>query len=134
MKKGQKEKILVLVYGGKDALRLMDIGYETAREWNGELYILYVEKGKSMDLEHMDVLQEVAEHGGRLGGTVCFGCGENVEAYVREFIRRKKITGILVEPPEKEKKKTGFADWLKKTAELLPPEIKLLTEQECLAG
>lgn len=134
MKRQRKEKILVLVYGGEDALRMVEIGYEAARELDGELYILHVEKGDSMDLSHMASLQEVAERGGRLGGTVCFGCGDNVEDYVKEFARQKNITGILVEPPEKERKRPGLAAWMERLAELLPPGIRLLPEQEYVFG
>lgn len=134
MKREQKEKILVLVYGGEDSLRMVDVGYEMARELDGELYILHVEKGNSMDLRHMASLQEVAEYGGRLGGTVCFGCSDNVQVYVRDFARQKNITGILVEPPEKEKKKPGLTTWMERLAELLPPGVRLLPEQEYAAG
>lgn len=134
MKREQKEKILVLVYGGEDSLRMVDIGYEAARELDGELYILHVEKGNSMDLRHMASLQEVAERGGRLGGTVCFGCGDDVEAYVRDFARQKNITGILVEPLKKGRKKPNLTAWMGKLSELLPPEIRLLPEQEYAVG
>lgn len=134
MKREQKEKILVLVRGGEDSLRMVEIGYEAARELDGELYILHVEQGDSMDLRHMASLQEVAERGGRLGGTVCFCCGDDVERYVRDFARQKQITGILVEPPEKERKKNRLTAWMEKLAELLPPGIRLLPEQEYVFG
>ncbi|MBM6829537.1 hypothetical protein H9X85_07945 [Anaerotignum lactatifermentans] len=133
MKRERKEKILVLVSGGAESLRWMDEGCDAAREAGGELYILHVEQGSSMDLEQMAALQEVAEYGGRLGGIVCFGCGEDVAAYVGGFARQKGITEIFAQPPEKERK-SRLAAWLEGLRELLPPETRLFAGPEWAMG
>lgn len=132
MKKEKKENILVLVSGEESSLRFMELGYNAAKEEGGAFYVLHVEEGNAMqmDREKMISLQKVAEYGGKLGGTVCFACDEDVNQFIGDFAREKQISRILVEPLPKKRRQGSLLDGFVRLQNCLPPQVRLLTEQE----
>ena len=83
--------------------RLITKANEKASELNAELHILHVEKGNNIFLteDSPKLLEELYQFGAELGGILHGLCGEDITATIFKFIKKEKITHVVLGvPPE----------------------------------
>lgn len=92
------ERILVCITIQENSKRLIDKGSELAAETHGELHILHVEQGTSIFENEKSVvlLEELFEHGKRLGGEVHFVSSELVPEKIVACIRELEISQVVM--------------------------------------
>lgn len=96
--KKKEEKILVLVTAQKTFLRLIEQGAAAARECGGELHILHVQKGDSIfdGGEMLNLLQNLVDYGGKMGGVVHVHCENDIAACIGRFVREEGMTQVVM--------------------------------------
>lgn len=96
--KKKEEKILVLVTAQKTFLRLIEQGAAVAQECGGELHTLHVQKGSSIfdGSEMLNLLQNLVDFGGRMGGVVHVYCEDDIAACIGQFVREEGITQVVM--------------------------------------
>ncbi len=92
------EKVLVCITPQQNSKRLIDKGYEIAKEKNGRLDIVCVEKGTNifMTQESSLLLQELFDYGSEYGGTIHGLCGDDIARTIIDFIEKNKITTVVM--------------------------------------
>ncbi|WP_132283387.1 hypothetical protein [Natranaerovirga hydrolytica] len=93
-----KEKILVCITIQENSLKLIEEGARLASDINGELHILYVEKGMSIfDQEGaINTLERLFELGKELGGEIHFYSDQNITGRIINVVEALNITQLLV--------------------------------------
>lgn len=100
----KKEKIAVCITAQSSSQRLIDYGAEIAREYNGHLHILHVQKGDSIfqNGETLKLLTKLLAYGDRCGGVIHVMCDEDVPNCIGQFVREEHITKVIMgQFPEK---------------------------------
>ena len=94
----KKEKILVCITIQSNSKRLIEKGAEIAKETEGKLHILHVEKGMSIfeNPDAIKMLEELFEYGKELGGEVHFVSDENVAKRIVTFVKDMEINKIIL--------------------------------------
>lgn len=92
------ERILVCITIQENSRRLIDKGSEIATETHGELHILHVEQGMSIfeNEKSVELLEELFEHGKRLGGEVHFVSSEHVPEKIVACTRELEINQVVM--------------------------------------
>ncbi len=126
MKTGKKEKVLVLVTPQKNGLRLIDYGFSMALANDGELHILHVQKGNSIfdGNDTLKRLQELIDYGSRLGACIHVQCDNNVADFVGKFLKKEKITCVILGEGPFSKAERKFSEW-EHIIDVIPEEIRL---------
>lgn len=100
----KKEKIAVCITAQSSSQNLIDYGAEIAREYNGCLHILHVQKGDSIfqNGETLKLLTKLLAYGDRCGGIIHVMCDEDVPKCIGQFVREEHITKVIMgQIPEK---------------------------------
>lgn len=126
MKTGKKEKVLVLVTAQKNALRLIDYGFSMSLANDGELHILHVQKGNSVfdGNDTLKRLQELIDYGSRLGACIHVQCDNDVSKYVGKFVKKEKITRVILGEGPLGKEERDFSEW-ERIIDVIPEEVML---------
>lgn len=96
------DKVLVCITAQSNSKRLINHGAEIADKLNGELHILHVQKGNNIfnNSETPMLLQELFQYGSQKGGMVHAYCDDNIPESIGYFIKKEKITKLVLgEPP-----------------------------------
>ncbi len=99
----KKKKVLVCITPQSNSVRLIDKAHEIAVANSASLHILHVEKGHSVFLtpDSTALLQSLFNYGSELGGIVHGLCGEDIVKTILDFVKKNKITNIVLgQPPE----------------------------------
>ncbi len=98
--KTKKEKILVLITAQEQSKHFITLGYDVAKETEGDLYILHIaDTNDTENTNKMEQMQILAEYVCSLGGQFCFLWDFDIKNAVKKFVQQNHITKILVEPP-----------------------------------
>lgn len=92
------EKILVGITVQNNSRRLIKKGAEVAKEKNGQLHILNVQKGNNIFMNSYtpQLLQELYQYGSELGGETHAICGENVCETIINFVKKTNVTVMVL--------------------------------------
>jgi len=95
---GHTDKILVCITPQSNSRRLIYCGYERARDSNGYLAILNVERGQSICTkpESAEILQQLFDYAAECGATVHALCSNDVAETIIKFIRNERITHLIL--------------------------------------
>lgn len=99
--KTKKEKILVLITAQEQSKHFITLGYDVAKETEGDLYILHIaDTNDTENTNKMEQMQILAEYVCSLGGQFCFLWDFDIKNAVKKFVQQNHITKILVEQTE----------------------------------
>lgn len=120
------QKILVLITAQQRALKLIDYGFSLANINRAQLHILHVQKGNSVfdDNDSLKKLQDAVNHGANLGASVHIDCENDVSKYIGEFVKREKITHVVMGESIKEGSKSKY-NQKNQILEVLPEEVNV---------
>ena len=95
------KKILVCITPQANGKRLIKKASEIANSVDGELHILHVEKGNNIFLteESPKLLEELYALGSELGGILHGLCGEDIPKTILNFIKKEKISHVVLGMP-----------------------------------
>lgn len=98
MLNAKKEKVLVCITIQQNSKRLIQRGYEMAREIDGELHILHIAKGESIftEAKNDSLLDDLFKYASELGAVVHFECSNDVTKYIASFIKDHAMTCIVL--------------------------------------
>ncbi len=97
--KGKQKKVLVCVTPQSNCRRLIDSGHEISLETEGEMHILHILHGNNVFSEGVGLLEELFDYGSKLGGTTHGICGSDIPKTLISFIKKHKITHIVLGYP-----------------------------------
>ena len=84
--KTKKEKILVLITAQEQSKHFITLGYDVAKETEGDLYILHIaDTNDTENTNKMEQMQILAEYVCSLGGQFCFLWDFDIKNAVKKF-------------------------------------------------
>ena len=94
-------KVLVCMTIQENSKRLMQKGFEVAKQTEGELHILHIRKGDSIfeTPSSSELFEELFIYGSELGGQVHFLCSSNITNTISGFIADNNITHLIIGKP-----------------------------------
>jgi K+-sensing histidine kinase KdpD len=116
------EKILACITVQHNSRRLIQKAAELAAMTQGELHILYIEKGKTVfsNESTMNLLEELFAYGSRLNGQMHMVCDNNVPKRMVQFIEEMDISQVVLGESMKNKIQrfiqTDIEDYVTSTA------------------
>lgn len=93
-----QEKIVVCITPQSNSKRLIDKGTQIARECNGQLHILHVQKGDNIfhNQETLKWLQHLFVYGNAVGGMVHALCDDHIAKCISRFVVEEGITKVVL--------------------------------------
>lgn len=126
------EKILVGITVQNNSRRLIKKGAEVAKEKNGQLHILNVQKGNNIFMNSYtpELLQELYQYGSELGGETHAICGENVCEAIIDFVKKSNVTVMVLGERPKSIKVDKDNDIIEKIKLEIPDIEVIILERE----
>lgn len=127
------EKILVGITVQANSKRLITKGAEIAKQKQGQLHILHVQKGNNIFVNSHtpELLQQLYQYASQLGGETHAICGEDVCEAIANFAKNMDITTMVLGERPKHIKVDSNNDIISKIKLLIPQiDIVILERQD----
>lgn len=94
-------KVLVCITIQQNSKRLINKGYDIAKDNNGELHVIHIRKGETIfeSPESSELFEELFAYGSELGGQVHFLCSTNIPQTINDFVTEHAITHLVIGKP-----------------------------------